>query len=115
MGGSAPRYLFYLGASSVSRGVCCVSQHSELLAAAKHGPLQSLTDRELDRAEQPMTHYPRPKKVHAWVRFGPEALRVQALLIRSTPTAAGIEFRAGEETFRCWVWGNAVVLHEDAR
>jgi hypothetical protein len=84
-----------------------------ILDAAKRGPLQSLTDRELDRGEQPMTHYPRPKKVRAWVRFGPEAVRVQALLIRSTPTAAGIEFRAGEERFRCWVWGNAVVLADD--
>lgn len=89
------------------------AQHGEILAAAKHGPLQSLTDRELDRTEQPMTMYPRPKKVRAWVRFGPESIRVEAALVRSTPLAAGIEFSAGEETFRCWVWGNAVVLAED--
>lgn len=86
------------------------SQHDSILEAAKHGPLQSLTDREMDVREQPMTTYPRPKAVSAWVRFGPESVRVDAKLMRSTPLAAGIEFRAGEQTFRCWVWGNAVTL-----
>lgn len=86
------------------------SQARSILEAAKHGPLQSLTDREMDVREQPMTIYPRPKRVRAWVRFGPEAVRVDAKLVRSTPLAAGIEFRAEDQTFRCWVWGNAVVL-----
>lgn len=84
------------------------SQHEAILAAAKRGPLQTLTDRELDTREQPVTTYPRPTTVRAWVRFGPEAVRVDAKVMRSTPLAAGIEFRAGEQTFRCWVWGNAV-------
>jgi len=88
------------------------SQERSILEAAKHGPLQSLTDREMDVREQPMTIYPRPKRVRAWVRFGPDAVRVDAKLVRSTPLAAGIEFRAGEQTFRCWVWGNAVELDE---
>jgi hypothetical protein len=88
------------------------TQHAEILAASKHGPLQSLTDRELDRGEQPMTMYPRPNKVRAWVRSGPESIRVDATLLRPTPLAAGIEFSAGEHTFRCWVWDNAVVLVE---
>lgn len=86
------------------------SQAKSILEAARRGPLQSLTDRELDAREQPMTVYPRPKRVRAWVRFGPESVRVDAKLVRSTPLAAGIEFRAGEQTFRCWVWGNAVRL-----
>ncbi|WP_431072733.1 hypothetical protein [Microbacterium phyllosphaerae] len=47
-----------------------------------------------------------------WVRFGPEAIRADAKLARSTPTAAGIVFRAGDQTFRCWVWGNAVTVDE---
>jgi len=84
------------------------SQHEAILAAANNGPLQPLTDRELDVREQPVTIYPRPTTVRAWVRFGPEAVRVDAKVMRSTPLAAGIEFRAGEQTFRCWVWGNAV-------
>jgi hypothetical protein len=86
------------------------SQARLIIDAAKHGPLQSLTDREMDVREQPMTICPRPKRVRVWVRFDPEAVRVDAKLIRSTPLAAGIEFRAGEQTFRCWVWGNAVEL-----
>lgn len=88
-------------------------QHQSILAAAKRGPLQSLTPRDLDTHEQPMTIYPRPRRVRAWVRFGPEAVRVDAKLVRSTPLAAGIEFQAENQTFRCWVWGDAVTLAED--
>lgn len=85
------------------------AQHRAILTAAKAGPLQSLTDRELGLREQPLTIYPQPYvTVSAWVRFGPEAIRVDAKLARSTPLAAGITFRAGDQTFRCWVWGNAV-------
>jgi hypothetical protein len=90
------------------------SQHQAILSAAKHGPLQTLSDRELDSREQPVTIYPRPRRVRAWVRFGPEAVRVDAKLVRSTPLAAGIEFRAEDKMFRCWVWGNAVVLDEES-
>ena len=86
------------------------AQDSAVLAAARSGPLQSLTDRELALRETPVTVYPHAaqRRVRAWVRFGPEAIRVDAKVVRSTPLAAGIEFRAGEKTFRCWVWGNAV-------
>lgn len=34
--------------------------------------------------------------------------------MRSTALAAGIEFRADEQAFRCWLWGNAVELADDA-
>lgn len=55
------------------------AQHQEILAAARAGPLQSLTDRELALREQPVTIYPHPFiAVRAWVRFGPEAIRVDA-------------------------------------
>lgn len=85
------------------------SQHQEILRAARAGPLQSLTERELALREQPVTIYPQPYRVvRAWVRFGPSAIRVDAKLVRSTPLAVGIEFRAEDKTFRCWVWGNAV-------
>lgn len=86
------------------------SQHHAILAAAKQGPLQTLTDREFDVRKQPVTIYPQPKRVRAWVRFGPEAVRVDAKPVRSTPLAAGIEFRAEQQMFRCWVWGNAVEI-----
>lgn len=85
----------------------------EVIRAAKRGPLQSLSDRELRVGEQPVTLYPRPRKVQAWVRFGAEPVRVWARLLRSTPSAAGIEFKVEEQTYRCWVWGNAVFLDEN--
>lgn len=89
------------------------SQHQEILSAAKTGPLHSLTDRELALREQSLTIYPQPYRiVQAWVRFGPRAIRVDAKLCRTTPLAAGIEFRAGEQVFRCWVWGNAETLDQ---
>ncbi len=90
------------------------SQHHAILTAAKAGPLQSLTDRELDLRDTPVTIYPHAlqRRVRAWVRFGPEAIRVDAKLMRSTPLAAGIEFTAEDQTFRCWVWGNAVVVDD---
>jgi len=86
------------------------AQHREIMAAARKGPLQSLTDRELALREQPVTIYPHgsQRRVRAWVRFGAEAVRVDAKIVRSTPLAAGIEFRAEGQAFRCWVWGNAV-------
>lgn len=88
---------------------------ASVIAASRRGQLQSLTDRELSLREQPLTIYPHvhQRRVLAWVRFGPEAIRVEAKLMRSTPTAAGIEFRAEGQTFRCWVWGNAIQMEDD--
>lgn len=80
------------------------SQARVVLEAAKRGPLQSLTDRDLALREQPVTIYPHgtQKRVRAWARFGAEAVRADAKIVRSIPLAAGIEFRAGQHTFRCW-------------
>lgn len=90
------------------------AQHQAILAATRSGALQSLSDRELALREQPLTMYPQPyRRVLAWVRYGPDAIRVDAKLARSTPTAAGIEFRAGDRVFRCWVWGNAVTESDE--
>lgn len=81
--------------------------------AEKAGPLQSLTPRELALDCHALTIYPRPQqRVRAWVRFGPEPVRVDALLMRTTPSAAGIEFTDGEQNYRCWMWGNAVEVDE---
>lgn len=90
-------------------------QQRSITQASKTGPLQSLTDRELGLRAQPVTIYSRPyKKVRAWVRFGPESILVDAVLMRSTQLAAGVAFRADGEVFRCWVWGNAVTLADEA-
>ena len=90
------------------------SQARSILEAAKHGPLQSLTERELNLREQPLTIYPHAlqRRVRAWVRFGPESIRVDAKLVRSTPLATGIEFRCENDRYRCWVWGNAVTVDD---
>lgn len=74
-----------------------------ILKAATASPLQLLSQGELDLRSQPVTIYPRPQRVRAWVRFGPEAIRVDAALMRTTPHAAGIQFVAEDQTFRCWV------------
>lgn len=78
------------------------SQEQSIVAAAKHGPLQSLTERELEVREQPLTIYlwNAQRRVRAWVRFGPEAIRVDAKLVRSTSIAAGIEFKADGQNTR---------------
>jgi hypothetical protein len=91
------------------------SQESSILAASKYGPLQTLSARELALQDQPVTVYPYrlQRRVRAWVRFGPESIRVDARLMRTTPKAAGIEFRSGDQKFHCWVWGNAVELADD--
>ena len=78
--------------------------------AETSGPLQTLSERELALDKLPLTIYPRPQRVKAWVRFGPQHARVDALMVRSTELAAGIEFVIAETTYRCWVWGNAVEL-----
>lgn len=91
------------------------SARAAISAAARRGPLQTLTDRELSLREYPVTVYPHAlqRRVRAWVRFGAEAIRVDAKIMRSTPLAAGIEFHGEDESFRCWVWGNAVIVSEE--
>lgn len=58
----------------------------------------------------PLTIYPGPQRMKAWVRFGPQAAQVNELLVRSIEAAADVEFTIDEETHRCWVWRNAVAL-----
>jgi hypothetical protein len=92
------------------------SEERLIAKAASAGPLQSLSDRELALERHPVTIYPRAlqRRVKAWVRFGPEVVHVYATLLRSTPTAAGIEFKAQDQVYRCWVWGNAVEVDDVA-
>lgn len=75
---------------------------------ATAGPLQSLSPDELELDSAPVTIYPQPQRVKAWVRFGPQHARVDAVVVRSTDRAVGIEFDVRGKTYRCWVWGNAV-------
>jgi hypothetical protein len=78
----------------------------ERLAAT--GELQTLTTAELQLDELPLTVDPRPKPVRAWVRFGENATRVDALALRWTPRAVGIQFDVAGRHLRTWVWASAV-------
>lgn len=67
---------------------------------------------ELALGQNPLTIDPQPKTVKAWVRFGSQAVRVDAKLARWTPQACGLTFEIQSTTHRCWVWANAVELVE---
>ncbi|MCK6219158.1 hypothetical protein KZX37_12720 [Microbacterium sp. EYE_5] len=82
---------------------------------ASRGTLQSLTAEELGLDRAPVTTDPRPARVRAWVRFGPEPAIVEAELCMWTDRAAAIRFRIGGRERRCWVWSGAIVREDDHR
>lgn len=82
-----------------------------MLKVARENPLQSLSEKELQLDETPITSYPRPVPAKAWVRFGSIPVHMDCWIHRTTSSAAGISFRIRDKTFRCWVWGNAVSVH----
>lgn len=75
---------------------------------AEENPLQSLTSEELQQDTLPITRDPQPKPCKAWVRFGPHAMRVDAVVVVWNDIACGVSFTVGEKELRCWVWANAV-------
>jgi hypothetical protein len=75
---------------------------------AAEGPLQRLTDPELELDRQPLTIDPHPKPAKAWVRFGNTPVLVNALVHRWTPRACGISFEVAGKPMRTWVWVSAV-------
>lgn len=80
-----------------------------LLKVARENPLQTLSDKELRLDVAPLTTYPKPIRAKAWVRFAAIPVDVDCWIHRTTPDAAAISFRIRDKTFRCWVWGNAVI------
>lgn len=79
-----------------------------LESLTRAGTLQTLTREELDLEHEPVTTPPKPAQVRAWVRFGPKAVRVDAVAAMWTADAAAISFYVGEREYRAWVWRNAV-------
>ncbi|MFF2486246.1 hypothetical protein ACFVSU_07605 [Microbacterium sp. NPDC058062] len=75
---------------------------------AEENPLQSLTPEELQQDTLPITRDPKPKPCKAWVRFGPHAMLVDAVVVVWNDIACGVSFTVGEKEMRCWVWANAV-------
>jgi hypothetical protein len=71
-------------------------------------PLQTLTPQERQEDTLPVTRDPQPKPCKAWVRFGPHATQVEAVVVVWNEVACGILFTVGEKELRCWVWANAV-------
>jgi len=71
-------------------------------------PLQTLTPRERQEDTLPVTRDPQPKPCKAWVRFGPHATQVEAVVVVWNEVACRILFTVGEKELRCWVWANAV-------
>lgn len=83
-----------------------------LLKIARENPLQSLSAKELQLDVLPVTIYPRAVPAKAWVRFEAIPSHLDCVIVRSTSTAAGIEFRIRDKVLRCWVWGNAVTTND---
>ncbi|WP_165068691.1 hypothetical protein [Marisediminicola senii] len=61
-------------------------------AAVRGVPPLTLTDAELELDVLPLTKTPKAELVTAWVRFGPEAFRVEARAVAWTPKAVAIEW-----------------------
>ena len=82
--------------------------HRILQRIAEENRLQSLTPEELQQDTLPITRDPNPKPCKAWVRFGPHAMLVDAVVVVWNDIACGVSFTVGEKELRCWVWANAV-------
>lgn len=85
-----------------------------LLKIARENPLQTLTEKELQLDATPVTIYPKPIRAKAWVRFAAIPHHVDCWIHRTTADAAGISFTIRDQTFRCWVWGNAVTIPDES-
>jgi hypothetical protein len=96
-------------------GVDRLMDNRILQRIASEHPLQTLTDIELRTDTLPVTRDPQPKPCKAWVRFGPHAMQVDAVVVVWNDLACGIQFTAGEKQLRCWVWANAVTPVEPRR
>ncbi|WP_439593811.1 hypothetical protein [Microbacterium sp.] len=84
-----------------------------LQRVADEYPLQSLTEMERQADTLPVTRDPQPKRCHAWVRFGPHPMLVDAKVAVWNDVACGVVFHVGDKEFRCWVWASAVSLAVD--
>lgn len=79
-----------------------------LARTAASGPLQTLSDAELELDSEPFTRDPQPKPVKAWVRFGSTPALVDAEACSWTSNAVAIRFTIAEQEYRAWVWTSAV-------
>ncbi|CAN5475761.1 hypothetical protein BH10ACT6_BH10ACT6_12700 [soil metagenome] len=69
--------------------------------------VHSLTNDELELETQPLTKPPVPRPVRAWVRFGPVAVKAEAVAWTERAVAIRWTMASGAE-HRAWVWASAV-------
>lgn len=69
----------------------------------------TLVKMELELDTMPLTRTPVAVPVKAWVRYGSQAVKVDAEAVAWTPKAVAIRWKtpSGEE-HRAWVWASAV-------
>ena len=77
-------------------------------AVTRSGAPDSLSDRELELATEPLTRSPVPRPVRAWVRYGDEAIAVDAEAVAWTEYAVAIRWSTADGEHRAWVWASAV-------
>lgn len=68
----------------------------------------TLTKKELQLEEYPLTRTPKPLPVRAWVRYGDTGIEVAARVVAWTSRAVAIEWDVGDGKHRAWVWASAV-------
>lgn len=82
---------------------------------------RSLTDQQLELARHPLTRFPQPLRVLAWVDYGDHAVRVRGAAVAATPNAVAVRWPVvdveGELVIRedrAWLWRGAVDFFEDS-
>jgi hypothetical protein len=76
--------------------------------AMRSGKPDTLSAVELELSREPLTKAPVPRPVTAWVRYGAESVRVDAVAVAWTEFAVAIKWDAPDGEHHAWVWGSAV-------
>jgi hypothetical protein len=73
------------------------------------GQPESLTPRELDLDNEPMTRSPKARPARAWVRYGDQVVRIDVEVVAWTEHAIAIRWPGPDGVeHRAWVWAGAV-------
>ncbi len=82
-------------------------RHIERTAAGREP--ETLTPREINRANEDFTVAARAHPCRAWVRYGQDAIHVEAEVCAWTQRAVAIRWRISEDEYhKAWVWASAV-------
>lgn len=69
----------------------------------------SLTPAELDLGREPLTKTPLRRPVHAWVRYGERAVRVEGEVVAWTTRAVAVKWTTPDGAeHKAWLWNSAV-------